>query len=94
MKRISMSDQGLELECSTTDLNEFRKLKRMRKHVIELNNIRNSLITSAQNIAEHCEKNSDVNKIYNEICVAVDVYTKLIDTYNNHVKRLERNNGF
>lgn len=66
----------------------------MRKHLIDLNNVRNSLITSAQNIAEHCEKNSDVNKIYNEISVAVDEYTKLIDTYNNHVKRLERNNGF
>lgn len=89
-----MTDQGLELECSTIDLNDFRKLKRIRNHLKELNNIRNSLITSGQNIAEHCQKNSDVNKIYNEICVAVDVYTKLIDTYNNHVKRLERNNGF
>lgn len=94
MKRTSTNDQELELECSTIDLNEFRKLKRMKKHVIELNNVRNSLITSAQTIAEHCEKNSDVNKIYNEICTAVDVYSKLIDTYNNHVKRLERNNGF
>lgn len=94
MKRTSTNDQELELECSTTDLNEFRKLKRMKKHITELNNIRNSLITSAQNISEHCCKNSDINKIYNEICSAVDVYTKLIDTYNNHVKRLERNNGF
>lgn len=94
MKKTSMSVQDPESECSTVDLNEFRKLKRMKKHLIDLNNVRNSLITSAQTIAEHCEKNSDVNKIYNEICTAVELYSKLIDTYNNHVKRLERNNGF
>lgn len=93
MKKTSMNDQELESECSTIDLKEYKKLKRTREHLVELNNIRNSLITSAQSIAEHCEKNNDINKIYNEICSAVETYTRLIDTYKHHVQRLERNNG-
>lgn len=93
MKKISMNDQELELECSTINLVDYRKIKKVKQYLKELDKIKNALITSAQNIAEHCEKNNDINKIYNELCEAIQVYTKLIDTYRNHLKRLEKNNG-
>jgi Mg2+ and Co2+ transporter CorA len=93
MKKISTNDQEPESECLTINLSDYRKLRRVKAHLVELNNIRNALISSAQTIAEFCEKNNDVNKIYNEICTSVEDYTRLIDTYNHHLKRLERNNG-
>jgi uncharacterized coiled-coil DUF342 family protein len=88
-----MSEQEPELECLTINLVDYRKIKKVKEYLKELDKIKNDLITSAQNIAEHCEKNNDINKIYNELCEAVQVYTKLIDTYRNHLKRLEKSNG-
>jgi hypothetical protein len=93
MKKTSTRKPRPESECSMTDLNTYKKLKRVNVYLKELNTIRNDLIMSGQHLAVHCEKHNDLKKIYNEICETVQVYTRLIDTYTKHKKRLEDANG-
>lgn len=75
------------------DLNNYRKLKKAQEYVIELNEVRNALMKSANCLTEFCEENNDITKLYNEIMIHVDTYNKLIETYKHHIARMERNNG-
>ena len=77
----------------TTDLNNYRKLKKAKQYVLELNEVRNALVISANSLSNYCENNNDINKLYNEIMIHLDTYNKLIETYKNHIVRMERNNG-
>jgi chromosome segregation ATPase len=76
-----------------TNLTNYRKMKKVKEYLVELNDIRNCLAISTQQLAKHSERHSDIRKVYNEICETIQVYTKMIDTYTAHLKKLEENDG-
>lgn len=93
MKKTSTSDQNLELECSTIDFVKFRKIKKAKQYIKKLNEVRSALDRAANCLKYYCDKESDVLKLYNEIIINYNVYTSLIKTYENHIQRLERQDG-
>jgi len=74
-----------------SDLATYRKKKAATEHLEKLMKIRNDLISAAQLIASHAEKEREVLKIYNELGTATNNYTMMIDQYRKHLDRLERN---
>ena len=94
MKKTSKNDLKPLSECSTIDFVKFKKIKKAKEYVKKLTEIKNALDKASGCLEYYCDKENDVLKLYNEIIVWYNVYSNLIKTYETHIQRLEREDGF
>lgn len=77
------------------DLRTYRNIKKTKQHVDKLVKTRDNLISAMTIIAEDAQQDRQITKAYNEIGSIVQSYASMIDTYQKHVEKMERNNdGF
>ncbi len=78
-----------------SDLKTYRNIKKTKEHIDKLVKTRDNLISAMTLIAEDAQQDRQIAKAYNELGTVIQSYANMIDTYQKHVDRMERNNdGF